>query len=203
MPDSIKLTIDIILYILDKKWGDGQFYDLENFPFSNAEYRKSKDYRCMIDQLVKEKFVDKRGGKCVGRVRLGNIYIGKREYCNLLLRITAKGHEYAVNQRIKESNNQTILPQDVPKNPKNNLSSIDKIELKDCVGKDKHREAIDRLKLILTKCEDKNINELIMIESQLTRIEKDKTTGTESHENIDLRLNKVSKGLLTIIDSIE
>lgn len=77
------------------------------------------------------------------------------------------------------------------------------MELKEYIGKGKYIEVINKIKSILIECKNETlINELIIVESQLTRIEKDRTSGTESREGIDLRLNKVSKGLLTIIDSI-
>jgi len=196
---------NILLHSLNEKWGDKQFYDFEIIPNSDIEYHKSKVYQYVVGQLVKENLIEKTGGKYIGGIPIGSIYVGKRKYHNLRLRITVKGHEYVVNQKAKEDNNEKNTPnQSIFQNIQNDLAPINKMELKEYIGKGKHKEAIDKIKSILIERKNENIiNELIIVESQLTRIEKDKTIGTESREDIDTRLNKVSKGLLTIIDNIE
>lgn len=97
-----KLTMDVILHSLNEKWGDGWFYDYEVFPNSNAKYSHSAHYKSMIDQLVKEGFVEKKGGKCTGGLYVGNLTIRNGKYCHLLLRITSKGHQYTLKQKAKK-----------------------------------------------------------------------------------------------------
>ncbi|MBK8621764.1 MAG: PD-(D/E)XK nuclease domain-containing protein [Saprospiraceae bacterium] len=93
------LNLDLVIKALDKHWGDGEYHNFESFPSTTIKYKDSRNYQSIVEQLVKESLIEKKGGQMIGRrwAFIGNgptEHFDTRRYKELHLRITLKGHQF-------------------------------------------------------------------------------------------------------------